>query len=137
MRMPATWLCGTADPAATVERRYLTQGLVLETTWTSTSGRLLVRDALSLSEDERGHDLGLNAPSILLRDAECVSGDMQVLVEWCPRPEFGLVHPHLLPVHGGLLLAARRRSCCCRQTPRSPLKEGSLAGRSRWLRETT
>ena len=92
-----------ADPAATAERRYLPQGLVLETTWTSTSGRLLVRDALSLSEDERGHDLGLNAPSILLRDAECVSGDMQVLVEWCPRPEFGLVHPHLLPVHGGLL----------------------------------
>ncbi|MGC5171739.1 glycoside hydrolase family 15 protein [Microbacterium sp. DT81.1] len=92
-----------ADPRARAERRYLPQSLVLETTWTSAAGELRVRDALSLGENERGHDLGLNAPSILLRDAECVSGEVEVLVEWCPRPEFGLIHPRLGPVAGGFL----------------------------------
>lgn len=92
-----------ADPAAVAERRYLPRSLILETTWTTASGQLVVHDAMSLGEDERGHDLGLDAPSILLRHAHCVSGDVPVSVEWCPRPEFGLVHPHLVPVPGGLV----------------------------------
>ena len=89
--------------AATAERGYLPQSLILETTWTTASGRLVVLDAMSLGEHERGHDLGRNAPSILLRHARCIAGEVEVVVEWCPRPELGLVHPHLIPVAGGLL----------------------------------
>ena len=92
-----------SDPVATCTRRYLPQSLVLETTWYTASGQLVVLDALSLGEHERGHDLGHTAPSVLLRRARCTAGEVEVSVEWAPRPEFGLVHPRLLPLDGGLL----------------------------------
>lgn len=92
-----------ADPAATAERRYLPQSLILETTWSTASGQVVVHDALSLGDHERGHDLGRTAPSILLRHARCIDGELDVTVHWSPRPEFGLVHPHLLVVPGGYL----------------------------------
>lgn len=92
-----------ADPDAVAERRYLSQSLVLETTWTCTAGELVVTDALALPGDERGHDLGRTSPGVLLRAARCTSGRVEVVLEWAPRPEFGLIHPHLHPVPGGLL----------------------------------
>ncbi len=91
-----------ADPAAVAERRYLPDSLVLQTTWTCPSGQLVVRDALALAEHERGHHLGRSSPGVLLRRAWCTAGRVQVMLEFCPRPEFGLVHPQLVPVAGGL-----------------------------------
>jgi GH15 family glucan-1,4-alpha-glucosidase len=91
-----------ADPQARAQRRYLPQSLVLETVWTCASGRVVVRDALALGGDERGHDLGLGAPGVLLRQAMCVDGEVDMTVEWVPRPEFGLVHPRLGIVAGGI-----------------------------------
>jgi GH15 family glucan-1,4-alpha-glucosidase len=96
------WLLRPADTAATVTRRYLPQTLVLETTWTCDEGRLEVLDALALPEDEQGHDLGRDSPGILLRRARCVEGSVRVVVEWAPRPEFGLIHPRLDCVPGAL-----------------------------------
>ena len=92
-----------ADPDAVAERRYLPQGLVLETTWTCAGGQLVVTDALALSPHERGHSLGRDSPGVLLRHAQCTAGRVEVVVEWAPRPEFGLVHPQLVDVRGGLL----------------------------------
>jgi hypothetical protein len=34
--------------------------------------------------------------------AMCVDGDVDMAVEWVPRPEFGLVHPRLDIVTGGI-----------------------------------
>ena len=92
-----------ADPDAVAERRYLPQSLVLETTWTCRDGRLVVHDALALGSSERGHDIGKASPGVLLRSAFCAEGRVDVTVEWAPRPEFGLVHPQLTPVPGGVL----------------------------------
>ena len=92
-----------ADRDAVATRRYLPDTLVLETTWTCAGGTLEVLDALALGADERGHDLGRASPGVLLRRARCTSGAVDVVVEWAPRPEFGLVHPRLTPVPGGLL----------------------------------
>ncbi len=89
-----------ADPDAVPERRYLPQSLVLETTWTCSSGQLIVVDALALGRHERGHDLGRTSPGALLRHARVVSGTVEVQLEWSPRPEFGLVHPILTPMRG-------------------------------------
>lgn len=90
------------SPTARPSWRYVEQTLVLETTWTCDTGVLVVRDALAMGSRERGHDLGLTAPGVLLRQAVCVSGTVRVRMEWAPRPEFGLVHPRLVPVDGGI-----------------------------------
>ncbi|MDH2442423.1 glycoside hydrolase family 15 protein [Amnibacterium sp. CER49] len=92
-----------ADPAAVPTRRYLPQTLVLETTWTCSTGRVQVVDALALGPDERGHDIGAASPGVLLRTATCVDGEVDLEVAWAPRPEFGLVHPILEEVPGGVL----------------------------------
>ena len=91
-----------SDPKAVAERRYLPQTLVVETTWACAGGQLQVVDALALGEDERGHDLGRDSPGVLLRRVRCMAGSVAVRVEWAPRPEFGLIHPKLHVVPGGL-----------------------------------
>ena len=91
-----------SDPDAVAVRRYLPATLVLETTWTCADGTLQVVDALALGADERGHELGRSSPGVLLRRARCTAGAVELVVEWAPRPEFGLVHPRLEPVPGGL-----------------------------------
>lgn len=91
------------DPSATATWRYLPQSLVLETTWRCRGGTLVVRDALAFGSRERGHDLGRTAPGVLLRHARCTDGEVQVELEWAPRPEFGLVHPRLVVTEGGVV----------------------------------
>ena len=91
-----------AEPDAVAVRRYLPGTLVLETTWACSDGTLQVLDALALGPDERGHDLGLSSPGVLLRRAVCTAGTVEVVVEWAPRPEFGLVHPRLEQVPGAV-----------------------------------
>jgi hypothetical protein len=91
-----------ADTAAVARRRYLPQSLVLETTWTSETGQVVVLDGLALGPRERGHALGRAAPGVLLRRARCVSGSVAMRLEWAPRPGFGLIYPQLEPVPGGI-----------------------------------
>ena len=92
-----------ADLSATARRRYLPQGLVLETTWTCDTGELVVLDAMALGEHERGHQLGRSSPGVLLRSAHCTAGSVQLVWEYAPRPEFGLIYPQLSAVEGGVI----------------------------------
>jgi alpha,alpha-trehalase len=46
-----------------VTRRYLGQTMVLETTFAAAAGSVTVVDALALGANERGHDLGRDAPA--------------------------------------------------------------------------
>ncbi|MEP6649921.1 MAG: glycoside hydrolase family 15 protein, partial [Lapillicoccus sp.] len=91
------------DRDAVAERRYVPHSLVLETVWTCASGTLVVRDCLALDRHERGHDLGLGSPGVLLRHVVCRSGVVEVEVEWSPRPEYGLIHPRMSATRGGYL----------------------------------
>jgi GH15 family glucan-1,4-alpha-glucosidase len=77
-----------------------------------------VVDALTLGRHERGHELGLSAPGVLLRSVRCTAGSVSLSVEYAPRPEFGLVHPRLSAAgdtvvsHGGatvLVLSTKMR----------------------------
>ena len=77
----------------TSERRYLPNSLVIETTFTTTSGTVRLLDALAFADGQRGHDLGLDAPRELLRSIGGVSGSVDVVMELAPRPEYGLVRP--------------------------------------------
>jgi GH15 family glucan-1,4-alpha-glucosidase len=77
----------------TAERRYLDGSLVLETTFTTDTGVVRLRDALAFAEGQHGHDLGIDAPHELLRSVEGVSGTVELVLELAPRPEYGLVRP--------------------------------------------
>jgi alpha,alpha-trehalase len=118
------WLClprfdspsvfgGLLDPAAgsfsirpagefQVRRRYVDQTMVLETTFTTPHGTAVLTDALALGCDERGHDLGRSSSGLLLRRLVCTGGEIDAEVRYAPRPEYGLVHPILMQVGGGI-----------------------------------
>ena len=89
-------------PGAAATRRYLDQTMALETTFRSGSGTAVLHDALAVGRNERGHELGAGSPGVLLRRLTCTDGQVEVEVEYAPRPEYGLVHPLLEPVDGGL-----------------------------------
>jgi GH15 family glucan-1,4-alpha-glucosidase len=83
-------------------RRYADQTMVLETTFTTPGGTAVLTDALALGPNERGHGLGASSPGMLLRRLACTSGEIEAEVSYAPRPEYGLIHPILIPVPGGL-----------------------------------
>ncbi|ACZ31684.1 glycoside hydrolase 15-related protein [Xylanimonas cellulosilytica DSM 15894] len=81
-----------------VARRYLPGTLVLETTWQTSTGWLVVRDAMlmgpwhhtaSRSPTHRRTPTDDDAEHVLLRTVKCVSGavDLEVMCE--PRPSYG------------------------------------------------
>jgi GH15 family glucan-1,4-alpha-glucosidase len=91
-----------ATDATAVTRRYLDRTMVLETTYRTATGTAVVVDALAIGEGNRGHELGRGAPHLLLRQVTCREGEVDVQVEYVPRPEYGLVSPLLDMVDGGL-----------------------------------
>ncbi|MBV8951460.1 MAG: glycoside hydrolase family 15 protein [Actinobacteria bacterium] len=92
----------TAVGADNVSRRYLDRTMVLETTFRTPTGTLRLVDALSMGPGNRGHALGVDVPHLLLRCVMCTRGDVNVATEYVPRPEYGLIHPMLEEVEGGV-----------------------------------
>lgn len=84
------------------EREYADGSLVLRTTFQADRGEATLTDALATGPNERGHDLGREAPAALLRRVECTRGRIRLAFHFGPRPEYGLVHPVLEPCEGGL-----------------------------------
>lgn len=122
-----------ADPDAEPRRRYRPQSLVLETVWTCSTGTLVVLDCLALGKHERGHDLGHGSPGVLLRHARCDSGYVDIVVEWAPRPEFGLVHPLLTLTPKGV--RAHGGSTVLLLSTQLPMTVGAMAAGSARLEE--
>jgi alpha,alpha-trehalase len=88
--------------AAETTRAYLDQTMVLETTFRTATGTVALVDAMAVGRNERGHDLGVGSPGVLLRRLTCTDGEVEVEVSYAPRPEYGLIHPLLEAVPGGL-----------------------------------
>jgi GH15 family glucan-1,4-alpha-glucosidase len=87
---------------ANTSRRYVDRAMVLETTFTTSSGTVVLTDALATGVDETVHQLGAGSPHLLLRQVECTAGELELEIDYRPRPEFGLVIPLLSPVDGGV-----------------------------------
>jgi GH15 family glucan-1,4-alpha-glucosidase len=83
------------------ERRYLPGTLVIETTYTTDTGTVRVRDAMAFAEGQRGHDLGFDAPHEVLRAVEGVEGEVELELELALRPEYGLIKPLIRLEDGG------------------------------------
>src|SRR4051795_6952058 len=84
-----------------VERRYVPGSLVIETTFTTATGVVRMRDAMAFAPGQRGHDLGYDAPHEVLRSVEGVSGSVELEMELVPRPEYGLVRALIRVIDGG------------------------------------
>ncbi len=91
-----------ATSATQVTRRYLDRTMVLETTFPTPTGTVAITDALAMGDGNRGHELGKGAPHLLLRRATCVEGEVELSLEYVPRPEYGLVRPLFDAVDGGV-----------------------------------
>jgi alpha,alpha-trehalase len=91
-------------PAAewTSTRRYAGRSLALETTFHTADGELVLTDALGLGPDNDGHRLGTDVPHVLVRRLACTAGEVDVAVDYRPRPEYGLIVPLLSRVDGGV-----------------------------------
>jgi GH15 family glucan-1,4-alpha-glucosidase len=83
-------------------RRYLEKTMVLETTFTTTTGSIRLVDALAMGANERGHDIGGGAPGLLIRQVEGLTGQVELEMEYVPRTEYGLIFPLLSQVEGGI-----------------------------------
>ena len=94
------WIGPVED--AEVSRRYLDGTLVLVTTFRTAGGVLELTDALAMGEGPHGHDLGAGAPHVLLRRARCLEGQVELALEFSPRFEYGLSHPLIESVAGGV-----------------------------------
>ncbi|MFD4244579.1 glycoside hydrolase family 15 protein [Streptomyces sp. NPDC058525] len=95
------WSIRPSGPAD-VSRRYAQETLVLETTFRTATGTVVLLDALAMGHRERGHALGASSPGVLLRQITCTDGSVNIEISYAPRPEFGLIHPVMAPVRGGL-----------------------------------
>ncbi|MGA9526021.1 MAG: glycoside hydrolase family 15 protein [Myxococcaceae bacterium] len=85
-----------------VSRRYQDRTLILETTFRTPTGTAVLLDGMAVGRNERGHELGADAPHALLRQLRCTAGTVELELEYAPRPEYGLVLPLLTPLHGGI-----------------------------------
>ena len=86
----------------TSSRRYLDRTLVLETTFSAAGGTLVLTDAMALGPDNGGHRIGRDVPHLLVRKLACTDGEVEIEVDYQPRPEYGLIVPLLSNVPGGV-----------------------------------
>ncbi len=89
--------------ASEVSRRYIEGTMALETTFRTPTGSAVLVDAMAIGRNERGHELGVDSPGILLRSVSCQSGTVEIELEYAPRFEYGLIFPLLRPIEGGIL----------------------------------
>ncbi len=92
---------GPADVEVPAARRYLPGTNVLETSWGTSGGWIIVRDVLLIGpwhhEHERSHThrrapTDYDADHVLLRLVRCVNGELQVTLDCEPCFEYGARH---------------------------------------------
>lgn len=86
-----------------VSRHYIDATMVLETRFNTPTGTAVLLDAMALGRNERGHELGVASPGVVLRSIRCERGTVEIEMEYAPRPEYGLISPLLRPIPGGIL----------------------------------
>lgn len=89
------------------ERAYIEDTMVLRTVFETSTGRIALLDTLAMGHTERGHHIGRQVPHLLVRQVEGLAGVVEVVIEFVPRPEYGLTTPYFeatawgIMAHGG------------------------------------
>jgi len=93
----------SAVGANEVSRRYSEGTMAVETTFRTPAGSVALVDAMAIGRNERGHELGVDSPGMVLRSVSCQSGTVEIEFEYAPRFEYGLIFPLLRPIQEGIL----------------------------------
>jgi GH15 family glucan-1,4-alpha-glucosidase len=109
---------GPADTKVPAARRYIPGTMVLETSWGTQTGWIIVRDLLlmgpwhhekDLSQTHRRAPTDYDASHVLLRTVRCVSGEVQVSLDCEPIFDYGRKPAHWVYTergyHQGLAVA--------------------------------
>ena len=97
-RDAGTFRLGPADVEVPAARRYLPGTTVVETSWGTSGGWIIVRDLLLIGPWHHEHDRShthrraptdYDADHVLLRLIRCVNGEVQVTLDCEPRFEYG------------------------------------------------
>jgi GH15 family glucan-1,4-alpha-glucosidase len=92
---------GPADVEVPAARRYLPGTMVLETSWGTSGGWIIVRDVLLIGPWHHEHERSkthqraptdYDADHVLLRLVRCVNGEVQVTLDCEPRFDYGRLH---------------------------------------------
>jgi GH15 family glucan-1,4-alpha-glucosidase len=113
----------------TSPRRYVDRSLVLETTFATASGELVLTDLLALGDNNGGHRLGTTVPHLFIRRVACTSGSVEVDTSYAPGPEHGLVVPLLAHVDGGVTARGGAEWLVLTAPPGLSLNHGTAHGR--------
>ncbi|SCZ63037.1 glycoside hydrolase family 15 protein [Thiohalomonas denitrificans] len=113
------WKLGPVDDIQG-QRGYVEGSMVVNTTFRSREGEVVIRDALAIGLHQGAHAIGKDSPHAVLREAVCTRGSMELTTNYAPRPEYGLIVPILRPVVGGVL--ARGGASVLRLSASIPLK---------------
>ena len=70
-------------------RKYIEDTLLLQTTFSTSTGSVNLVDALAVGLNERGHGLGAGAINTLLRRVSGIEGHVELELEFAPRPSTG------------------------------------------------
>jgi GH15 family glucan-1,4-alpha-glucosidase len=84
-----------------IERRYVRDTMVLRSEIRTSSGAVAVTETLPFLPLERGHGIGHRAPHAIVRMVEGLAGEVELVTEVAPRPEYGMTVPLWRPVDGG------------------------------------
>jgi GH15 family glucan-1,4-alpha-glucosidase len=97
-RHAGTFRVAPTDVSVPAARRYLPGTMVLETSWGTPTGWIIVRDALlmgpwrhdtTLARQQRRTPTDYEAEHVLLRTIRCVKGEVQTVMECEPVPDYG------------------------------------------------
>jgi GH15 family glucan-1,4-alpha-glucosidase len=93
---------GPADMTVPAARRYLPGTMILETSWGTPTGWIIVRDALLIgpwhhestrSNSHRRAPTDYDAEHVLLRMVRCVNGEVQLAMQCAPMFDYGRCRP--------------------------------------------
>ncbi|MDQ3355051.1 MAG: glycoside hydrolase family 15 protein, partial [Actinomycetota bacterium] len=98
-----------------------------ETQFETPAGMIMVTDALIFASRERAHQIGTDAPHALVRVVEVTKGTVAMEVEFAPRPEYGIVHPRLRLIDGGLSCLGGASALCLSSPPPTTMIDGTAS----------
>jgi GH15 family glucan-1,4-alpha-glucosidase len=100
-RRAGSFRIGPVDVTVPVDHRYLPGTMILETSWGTPTGWIVVRDALLIGPWHHADDRSVTyrrtpndyeAEHILLRTVRCVSGEVQTVMDCEPVFDYGRTH---------------------------------------------